>query len=128
MSVAEMRNSGSLVCAVPGGGGRSLEVPLSDITAGKGLEFLQQLTQHSTAEAANRHNIYHMHSPMLHLFSTTSLTPIILSSNMSAEQVAASIPEESKEIELGPLPSVEGKSEDEVKVLLGKAAKQGMFD
>lgn len=127
MSVAEMRNSGSLVCAVPGGGGRSLEVPLSDITAGKESEFLQQLAQHSTAEAANRHNIYHMHSPILHLFSITSLTPVILSSNMSAEQAAASIPEESKEVELGPLPSVEGKSEDEVKELLGKAAKQGMF-
>lgn len=53
--------------------------------------------------------------------------PVILSSNMSAEQAAVSIPEESKEVELGPLPSVEGKSEDEVKELLGKAAKQGMF-
>lgn len=47
---------------------------------------------------------------------------------MSAEQAAVSIPEESKEVELGPLPTVEGKSEDEVKELLSKAAKQGTFD
>lgn len=47
---------------------------------------------------------------------------------MSAEQAAVSIPEESKEVELGLLPTVEGKSEDEVKELLSKAAKQGTFD
>lgn len=102
-------------------------MPLSDITAGKESEFLQQLTQHSTAEAASRYTIYHMHGPVF-ISSLLHPSPVILSSNMSAEQAVASIPEESKEVELGPLPTVEGKSEDEVKELLTKAAKQGMFD